>query len=418
MAGGWRRRQLKFRRANLRLNGLAPAAATNLFRSNVDTSPVRLLFLFADVGGGHRAPAEAVREALARTVGEAAQVELVDMLADYAPFPFNRGQQTYTQAVRFARTLQGWFFHAIDGRLRIRLGAGILWRPMQRATRELMIDHPADLVVWFDTTYSFPLTWLHIPCAFVFTDLITNHALWCAPGAKQYLVPTDIARDRAIRRGVPSDKISVSGLPVHPRFLDPIAEPRELRARLGATNGKPIILLTGGGEGLGRVYHVAHAIGESGLDAQLVVITGRNHYLRAQLEEVEWPMETTVLGYTRDMLEWMAIADVLITKSGSNTLAEGLVRGLPMILFDFVPGQEEGNPQYIVDSGAGAYCPRPAQVVATLRDWFSDRRKMLTMSENARRIARPNAAYNVARIVFDLAREAAVEPVTATGDAT
>ena len=68
--------------------------------------PVRFLFLFADVGGGHRAPAEAVREALRRTVGKAATVELVDMLADYAPWPYNRGQETYTKTVRFARPFE------------------------------------------------------------------------------------------------------------------------------------------------------------------------------------------------------------------------------------------------------------------------------------------------------------------------
>ncbi len=370
----------------------------------MNPTPVKLLFLFADVGGGHRAPAEAVREALRRTVGDAARVELVDMLADYAPFPYNRGQQTYTQTARFARPLLGFVYHLLNGRLRISLGYSVLWRPMRRATRECMIDHPADLVVSFHPTYGYPLTWLRFPCAFVFTDLITNHALWCAPGAKNYIVPTNSARDGALRHGVPADQISVTGLPVHPRFLDPIDHPDEIRRRLGITGDKPIVLLTGGGEGLGRLYDIAHAVGESGLDALLIIIAGRNNDLRTQLEQTEWPMETKVLGFTRAMPDWLALADVLITKSGSNTIAEALVRGLPMILFDFVPGQEEGNPEYIVAAGAGAFCPRPAQVVLTLRDWLNDRSKLLQMSENARKISRPNAAFNVAKIVFDLAQ--------------
>jgi 1,2-diacylglycerol 3-beta-galactosyltransferase len=370
----------------------------------VNPPPVKLLFLFADVGGGHRAPAEAVREALRRTVGDAAHVELVDMLADYAPFPYNRGQQTYTQTARFARPLLGFVYHLLNGRLRISLGYSVTWRPMRRAIRECMLDHPADLVVSFHPTYSYPLTWLRFPCAFVFTDLITNHALWCAPGAKNYIVPTNFARDGALRHGVPADLISITGLPVHPRFLDPIDHPDDIKRRLGITSDKPIILLTGGGEGLGRLYDIAHAIGESGLNAQLIIIAGRNNDLMTQLEQTEWPMDTKVLGFTRDMPDWLALADVLITKSGSNTIAEALVRGLPMILFDFVPGQEEGNPEYIVTAGAGAYCPRPSQVVSTLRDWLNDRAKMLQMSENARKISRPNAAFNVAKIVFELAQ--------------
>lgn len=367
--------------------------------------PIRLVFLFADVGGGHRAPAEAVREALRRTVGDRAQVELVDALADYAPFPYNRGRQTYTQSARYVPHLLGLIFHALDGRTRIRLGVSVMWRPMRRATREMVIDHPADLYVSFHPTYSYPLTWLRLPSVFVLTDLVTNHALWCAPGAKKYLVPTEAACKRVLRHSVPADRVEVTGLPVHPRFLDLIEPPHVLRLKLGIAPDKPIILLAGGGEGMGRVYDIAHAIGESGLDAELVVIAGRNHILRAELEEADWPMPTRVLGFTRDMPDWMAAASVMITKSGSNTIAEALVRGLPLILFDRVPGQEEGNPKLIVDGGAGAYCHRPAKVVSTLRAWLNDPQQMDRLAENARTLARPNAAFNVARTVYRIAEE-------------
>jgi 1,2-diacylglycerol 3-beta-galactosyltransferase len=155
------------------------------------------------------------------------------------------------------------------------------------------------------------------------------------------------------------------------------------------------------------VYDIAHALGESGLDAQLIVVSGRNQALREELEAADWPMPTRVLGFTRDMSDWMAAATVLVSKSGSNTIAEALVRGLPMILFDFVPGQEEGNPQYVIQAGAGAYCPRPAQVVNTLRAWLADPRRLEDMGVKARAISRPNAAFNVARIVCRLAQERA-----------
>lgn len=369
--------------------------------------PLRFVFLFADVGGGHRAPAEAVREALRRTVGERAQVELVDALADYAPFPYNRGRQTYTQTARFARPLLGFVFHALDTAPRIRLGASLMWRPMRRAIREMVADHPADLYIAFHPTYSYPLTWLKLPCAFVYTDLVTNHALWCAPGADRYMVPTETASERAIRRGAPADRVEVTGLPVHPRFLDPIESTPALRRRLGLDAEKPVILISGGGEGMGRVYDIAHALGESGLDAQMVVVTGRNHILREEIEVADWPMPSRALGFTREMSDWMAAATVLITKAGSNTLAEALVRGLPIILFDRVPGQEDGNPRFIIDAGAGAYCPRPSQVIQTLRAWLADPVRLERIALNARAVSRPNAAFHVARIIHDIAQQRA-----------
>lgn len=368
---------------------------------------IRCVFLFADVGGGHRAPAEAVREALRRECGQQVYVRLVDALADYAPFPYNRGRQMYTQTARFARPLLGSFFHILDGRLRIRLGVSVMWRPMRRAMREMLDDHPADLYVSFHPTYSFPLTWLRIPSVFVFTDLVTNHALWCAEGAERYLVPTDVARRRAISRGAPADRVDVTGLPVHPRYLDPLMPREELCALLNIDPAKPVILLTGGGEGMGRVFDIAHAIGESGLNAQLVVIAGRNHLLHQELQVVDWPMPTRVLGFTGNMADWMAIASVLISKSGSNTLAEALVRGLPTILFDYVPGQEEGNPQFLIDGDAGTYCSRPAEVVNTLRTWLGDRDRLVALSENARRLSRPRAAFDAAHIIYEIAERLA-----------
>jgi 1,2-diacylglycerol 3-beta-galactosyltransferase len=367
--------------------------------------PARLLFLFADVGGGHRAPAQAVREALGRTVGNAARVELVDMLADYAPWPYNRGQETYTKTVRFARPFEQVIYHGLNGRRRMQVGVSVMSQPMRRATRELMADHPVNLVVTFHPTYSYPLTWLKVPCAFVFTDLITNHALWCAPGAERYIVPTELARTGAISHGIPPDRVSVTGLPVHPRFLDPLAPREQICQKLGMDYHRPIILLAGGGEGLGRVYDIAYAIGQADLDAQLVIITGRNQKLREQLEEIEWTMDTKVLGFTRDMSDWMAVSSILITKSGSNTLAEALVRGLPMILFEWVGGQEKRNPQYIEYSGAGVYCNKPAKIVNTLREWLSNPERLKSLADNARQIARPQAAFDVARIVYELAVE-------------
>ncbi len=369
----------------------------------MSNQPVRLLFLFADVGGGHRAPAEAVREALRRTVGKAARVELVDMLADYAPWPYNRGQETYTKTVRFARPFEQITYHTLNGRRRMRIGASVMWRPMRRATHELMADHPADLVVTFHPTYSYPLTWLNIPCAFVFTDLITNHALWCAPGAQRYIVPTELARTGAMNHGISPDRVSVTGLPVHPRFLDPSPPREKICQKLGMDYRRPIILLAGGGEGLGRVYDIAYAIGQSNLDAQLVIITGRNQKLREQLEDIDWSLDTKILGFTRDMPDWMAVSSVLITKSGSNTLAEALVRGLPMILFETVGEQERHNPQYIEYSGAGVYCTRPAKIVSTLREWLSNSEQLKSLSDNARQISRPQAAFDAAKIVYDLA---------------
>ena len=101
----------------------------------------------------------------------------------------------------------------------------------------------------------------------------------------------------------------------------------------------------------------------------------------------------------------MAVSTVMVSKSGPQTIAEAMSCALPMILFDHVPGQEEGNPPFVIDSGAGAYCARPAQVVNTLRRWLSDPKRLEELSNNARAATRLTAAFDVARIVYEIAQE-------------
>ena len=76
-----------------------------------------------------------------------------------------------------------------------------------------------------------------------------------------------------------------------------------------------------------------------------------------------------------------------------------------MILFEWVGGQEKRNPQYIEYSGAGIYCNKPAKIVNTLREWLSNPVQLKSLSDNARQIARPQAAFDVAKVVYDLALE-------------
>lgn len=47
---------------------------------------------------------------------------------------------------------------------------------------------------------------------------------------------------------------------------------------------------------------------------------------------------------------------------GSGTIAEASTRGLPVMLFNFLPGQEEGNVPFVIKSGFGDYSKEPAVI--------------------------------------------------------
>ncbi len=129
------------------------------------------------------------------------------------------------------------------------------------------------------------------------------------------------------------------------------------------------------------------------------MICGRNKRLRERLEEHEWNLPAFVYGYTRDMPEFMAAADFLVTKAGPGTISEAFIAGLPVILYSRLPGQEDGNVAYVVEEGAGIWAPKPAQLVAALKNWLDNPAERQATAQAAARLARPDAARQIARLV-------------------
>ena len=83
----------------------------------------------------------------------------------------------------------------------------------------------------------------------------------------------------------------------------------------------------------------------------MVVICGKNKVVKHELEDATWPLNTRVIvrGFVSNMDEWMGAVDALVTKAGPGTIAEATIRGLPVMLSGYLPGQEEGNVPYVVN---------------------------------------------------------------------
>ena len=99
------------------------------------------------------------------------------------------------------------------------------------------------------------------------------------------------------------------------------------------------------------------------------------------------------------MPEFMRAADVIITKAGPGTIAEALNAHLPIILYSKISGQEDGNVTFVEAEGAGVWAPKPQMVVRTLTRWLSKPAERQRVIENTRRIARPDAARHIARVI-------------------
>ena len=363
-----------------------------------------ILFLFSDTGGGHRSATEAIIEALELEYPDMFTCEKVDIFKDHAPRPLNRMPDWYPYMV-MAPQVWGASFKVTDGRPQARAITATMWPVAARTARSIISKHPSDLVV---TVHPLAVSWIlkalgkyRPPFITVVTDMVTTHALWFDKRSDAILVPTELARQKAIQYGMPPRVVKVVGQPVARKYCIPSGDKVLLREKLGWPKDKLTVLAVGGGEGMGPLGQTARAIADSGLDVSLVIVAGRNERLKASLESTTWPLPTKIYGFTRDMPDFMRAADVLVTKAGPGTIAEAFNAHLPIILFSKLPGQEDGNVTYTVDQGAGVWAPTPQRVVSALRNWVNNPAARERVVAACQRSARPNSSIDIAHEIGD-----------------
>ncbi len=354
-----------------------------------------ILIASAAAGTGHLHAAEAVRAALLER-DPRARVEHVDVL---------------TLAPAWVRTLYGGGFELMASR------APWLWRELYQRTngpqdagrwgvaaRHLLFRAFQDVLVRGD--WAAVLCTHFLPCqlaagqpgappfALVVTDF-TLHRYWVQPRVKRYFTATRALADE-VRRRVRGVRADATGIPVHPSFLD--ALPRAAaRVSLGLDPDRPVALVMGGGMGVGVVESATSVAGAGVPGLQVLAVTGHNERARERLADRGLPASTLrVFGQVDRVPDFMAAADVVVTKPGGLTVSEALALGRPLLLTRGIPGHEDGNVQALLDTGAAEYAPDSAALTQTVRRVFASRRSLDALAARARDLGRPHAARSIA----------------------
>lgn len=358
--------------------------------------------LFSDTGGGHRSAAEAIVEALSLRHPGRYELEMVDVFKEYAPRPLSFAPEMYPGMTHYPR-MWGLGFHLSDGRRRARALMTVTWPYVRNAVNRLVHERRPDMWVSVHPLFITPLIKAleesRPPFITVVTDLVTTHALWFEPAVDLCLVPTEAARERAIRCGMPPGRLRVVGLPVMQRFSGPPGDRRKLRLDLGWPVELPMVLVIGGSEGMGPFYETARAIAGLGGDFGLALVAGRNEKLRQRLKAAAWEVPTFVYGFVRCMPEMMRAATLLVTKAGPGTITEAINADLPMVLYSHLPGQEEGNVTFVTEQGVGTWAPGPKKAAQSVGAWLAEPGKLKAAATKCRLLSRPEAATEVAGII-------------------
>jgi processive 1,2-diacylglycerol beta-glucosyltransferase len=366
----------------------------------------RVLVLSASVGAGHLRAAQAVELAL-RHLDPEAVVKNVDVL-ELTNAAFRRVYaKAYLDLVNKAPHVLGYFYDLMDRPVsprrtsdRLRLMAEKLnLRPFLRFLK----SEPWDVIV---NTHFLPAELiaslrkqgkLATPHLTVTTDFET-HRLWVNQPCDHYFSATSEGAAYLRHWGVPAGDISVTGIPIHPVFSQP-KDRGECLKRQGLAGDRPIVVQISGGFGVGPIEEIFRGILAIEVPVEVVVITGRNETAKHQLEAITAPERhrVKILGFTDQIDELMAVADLVVSKPGGLTTSEILARGAAMAVVNPIPGQESRNSDFLLEKGAAVKINNIATLAHKLTPLLQDPSRLARLKENAKRTGKPQAAFDIAR---------------------
>ena len=379
--------------------------------TNSSKSP-RILILSASVGAGHIRAAEAVELAL-RQAAPDATIQNLDVLSLASKAFKLVYADTYFKLVNKAPHLLGWIYDLTDepptpdrARNRLRL---LVQRASLPKLEPLLLGKqgPWDAVV---NTHFLPAEVIarlkrkakpaNYPQFTVVTD-VDAHGLWVNDPTDHYFVATEDARLSLERFGVDKPRITVTGIPIHTRFTKPVPQ-ATARTKHNLSTDRPVVLLLAGGFGLGPIEQLFENALRVTKPVHICVVAGKNAKLKASLEKIPIPPlhKATILGFTTDMDELMAAADLVVTKPGGLTTSEALARGAAIAVVNPIPGQESRNSDFLLENGAAVKIHHAAALTHKLEQLLEDPAKLARLRQNAKALGKPDAGARIASAVL------------------
>jgi len=355
--------------------------------------------VFHDGGGGHRNAAVALQTVIAQQ-GRDWQVELIqfqdltDRLDVLRKLTGIRIQQQYNILLQ-----NGWTLGSTSLLRVLQATIRIFHKPLVNLLEKFWREKPADLLISVIPHFNRQIceSWSRIYPGRPFVTIITDLAdfpprFWIEPVKDQYVIAgTEKAADQARALGHDEAHIfQASGMILRPDFYaEDYSDPLALRREMGLREDLPTAIVLFGGHGSKVMYDITEKLDAAGLSLQLILICGRNEELAEKLRARQWNLPVHVFGFTKEVHRLMRAADFLIGKPGPGSIAEAMVRKLPVLIEcnAWTLPQERYNAEWVEEKGVGIVLKSFEHVVEGVKQMldaaaFATFRKNVAAQEN------------------------------------
>lgn len=367
--------------------------------------PKRVLLMYISQVSGHRQSALAIQKSL-KALNPDCEIMSINGFGYTYPLMEKIVNTAYMGVIKRAPQIWEYLY---DNPKVIRASARLkktIHRSSHKKLRPLMESFKPDVVI---CTQAFPCgmvadyklaNGLDFMVVGVLTDF-APHLYWLHDGVSYYVVPSEEANQRYLKENVPAEKLKVFGIPIRLKFGEK-QDRRAVCTKLGLAADVPTVLIMGGGQGLGPMKEAVKSLVRLERPLQMVVIAGTNVKLAHWLKKVQRRTDKKIIfyDYAENVEELMTVATLIVSKPGGMTTSECLAKGLPMVVVDPIPGQEERNAQFLVGAGIAVRVDDKRQIGAEIDKLLNDQPKLQAMRQAALKHGMPMAAENIAKFIL------------------
>jgi len=384
----------------------------------VEKRKEKYLFLYLKTGGGHLAPAKSIATYIGKHFSDRADVVLVDGFEKTKAYARTVIEGGYRSLQMYAR----WWYESLYAINKIppvaHLNNAIVSYYTKPFLTELLLREKPEVIVIFHFFLIKPVYdilhehHLHIPVITVVTDPFTAHPIWFLQQDQTFIVFSEQLKAHCMKRGIDPSRIHVFPFVLDEKYSRPFDESTipTLKQTMGFSPEKKLILIMGGGDGIPKGAAMLRHLIRSQVDAEIVIVCGRNTLLFKRAMDIKkkyGATPLTVFGYVDTMYELINIADVVITKCGASTFMEIVMSKKIPIVISYLWEQEKGNMEFIIGNHLGVYEPAIGKLSTVVKGILSDPHIRQSYLESAKKVSLANGAEHVAHFIVNCSSPAA-----------
>lgn len=392
----------------------------------------KVLILSASTGGGHNRAARAIKEEITKKIinGEKLECEIVDSLKFVHNMMDKIISQGYEKSALYTPKAYGRAYRISESDIisKHEFKNNPIAGLMARKLGKLIESKKPDVIIG---THPFPMIALCSikkdnsplenklastikknlklsyemdmpPMISVLTDY-TTHSTWIQQEIDHYIVGDEFVKQLLIEELVDENKVHTYGIPVEKSFLTN-RDRQTVLSELNLDKDKFTILLMGGSFGAGNIRETLIELLDINRDFQIIVISGKNETLKEKIDKslLSYTHNKNVcsLGFTDKMNDILAAVDILITKPGGLTTTEALLKGIPMIIPYYIPGQEEENLDFLLNCGAALKPTKKYTIPVLIKTLIDDPNRLKRLKENIDYMKKYSSAEKIADLVL------------------